>query len=63
MAVNVKETDGARSIEITERDGVVYVDGGRFCYGFDRSIFLRAIERELGVWFLSSEEEGVDQAV
>lgn len=63
MGVIVKETDGARSVEIEEREGVIYVDGGRFCYGFDRGIFLRAIERSLGVTILLLEEEGVSQTV
>lgn len=57
MTAVVKEYDGARSMEIELKDGVLYLDGGpdRFCYGFDLSIILRAIERETGTRFLRSK--------
>lgn len=54
MTVRVKEFDGRRSLEIECKDGVVYIDDGRKCYGFDSAIFLRAVERELGVMMLQN---------
>jgi hypothetical protein len=52
MTVRVKEFDGRRSLEIECKDGVVYIDDGRKCYGLDAGIFLHAVERELGVMLL-----------
>lgn len=49
MTEIIKEIDGSRSMEVQERDGVVFFDDGRFCLHFDKQILIRAIERELGV--------------
>ena len=54
MTTNIKEADGARTIELAVKDGIVYFDGGEHsaCFAFDRAILLHALERELGVAFL-----------
>ena len=56
MTATIKEIDGARELEMLARDGEIFIDDGRFCMRFDARIFLRAIERELGVMFLDPLE-------
>lgn len=53
MTVVLKEVDGARGVSIELRAGVLYIDGGdgASCFAFDVALFLRAIERAVGVVF------------
>ena len=51
MGVALKEIDGRREVELSQKDGMIFIDGGEGmpCYAFDESILLRAFERLAGV--------------
>ncbi|MBB4667026.1 hypothetical protein BKA24_001735 [Microbacterium marinum] len=45
----MKELDGGREITLDAQGDVVYLVGRGFTYEFDRGMFERMLERELGV--------------
>lgn len=54
--IEVKEFDGARSMSIDARDGLVYLEMGGSCFAFDRQILLHAAKRALGIAFIVEDE-------
>jgi len=56
----LKEVDGARGVSIELKGGVLYIDGGDHasCFAFDAALFLRAIERAIGVLVLRIARPG-----
>lgn len=49
MAVEIKEYDGGRAVEMESASDLVFLEAGGHCYSFDRGIFIRAMERMLGI--------------
>ncbi|UOE45976.1 hypothetical protein [Agromyces larvae] len=49
MAVNVREIDGQRSVEIDPQGASVYLVGRGFALEFDRGVFINAVCRAFGL--------------
>lgn len=47
--MEVKEFDGARSVQINAAGDFVILDTGDHAYAFDRGILLHALKRALGI--------------
>lgn len=57
MSVSLREFDGARSIEVTASEGMVYIEVGGHCYAYDKILLLHQVRKELGIAFVVQEED------